>query len=81
MEGGAHSGRRDAVSPQQNFRSQRGEGSPVGLSLGANQQIPRRLPASYLSPPDLAQPSPQTIAGHRGGLEARNQESNPRMAH
>jgi hypothetical protein len=56
------------------------EAGGIGLPPGFDDQIPRRLTFLDLLPPDLAQPPPQTIAGHRGRLKLGNDQSHPWLA-
>jgi len=52
----------------------------VGLTADPDDQIDSALGRPYLTTPDLGQPPPQTITGHRSGLEPWNDQSHPRVA-
>jgi hypothetical protein len=73
-------GREHRFAPTQELRPEPIEARGVGLATGLDDQIPRRLPRLDVAAPDLPQPPPQTIAGHRGRLEFRDDESHPRLA-
>jgi hypothetical protein len=66
--------------PREEIVPERREGGAVGLAPGADHEVPRGLVLLDLAPPDLAQASAQTIAGHRGRLVSRNDQSHPRVA-
>lgn len=54
----------------------------VGFSSRANHHVPlpHRPSGQKLSAPEFSKSAPQTIAGHRGGLELRNDQSHPWLA-
>lgn len=54
-----------SVTPGEKLRPQYIEAGKVGLTPGPNHQIAARLPRLQILTPDLPQPAPQTIAGHR----------------
>jgi hypothetical protein len=69
-----------APPPVEEVAPQVGEGRGVGLAAGSNDQVPRRLVRLKLAAPDLPHLTPQTIAGHRGRLKFRNDQSHPGVA-
>jgi len=68
------------ATPVEQIRPKRGKGSPVRFPPGSDDEVPRRLVGLQLLSPDLAQLPAQTIAGHRGRLKFRNDQSHPRVA-
>ena len=81
QQGRRHSpGPQHGPTPRQKLGPKLREGSSVSLPAGPDDQVPRRLDRLQLDPPDLLEPPPETIAGHRGGLELRNDQSHARMA-
>src|SRR4029079_16070610 len=52
---------------------------PIRLSPGPHHKIARRKLGLKVSPPDFLQLTPQTITGHRIGLELGNDQSDPRV--
>jgi hypothetical protein len=67
-------------APGQQLVSKRAKSDFVGFPPRPDHHVPRRHRLFQLPPPHFFQPTAQTIAGHRGGLELRNDESHPRMA-
>jgi len=68
------------VAPPEQFVVQHRERRLVRLPPSPDDQIRRRLPPLNLAAPNLPQPAPQTIAGHRGRPELRYDQSQSRMA-
>ncbi len=66
--------------PGEKILSERGKRCGIGLAPGADHEIPGRLVLLQLAPPDLADPPAQTIAGHRGRLVSRYDQSHPWVA-
>src|SRR6476469_7238427 len=68
------------VAPAEDLPAERIERRGIGLAPGPDHQIPRGLRRPDLAAPDLPEPPPQTIAGHRAGLEPGYDQSHARMA-
>ncbi len=73
-------GRKHRFAPGQELRPKAVKAGSVGVGAGPDDQIPRRLPRLDVAAPDLSQPAAQTIAGHRGRLKLRDNESHPWLA-
>jgi hypothetical protein len=73
-------GSRDRRAPRQELVLEGGECGTVGLPPRPNHHIHRRQRSHELPAPLLPEPARLTIAGHRGGLELRYDQSHPRMA-
>jgi hypothetical protein len=72
--------RNHGVAPGTQLRSECIEARAIGLSTGPDHDITRPLVHLNVPAPDLSQPPPQTISGHRRRLELWNDESHPRLA-
>jgi hypothetical protein len=68
------------AAPAAEIVSQRGIGGAVSLAARSDDEIPGRLVRLELQTPELAESPPETIAGHRGRLKFRNDQSHPRVA-
>jgi hypothetical protein len=73
-------GEQNGIAPADQLGTQRIEACAVGLAPGSDHDVARRLVRLNVSPPDFAEPAPQTITGHRGCLELRNDQSHPWVA-
>ena len=73
-------GTENGIAPAEHLGLQRLEAGGVGFAASPDDQVPRRLPLLDLPAPDFPQAPPQTIAGHRAGLESGNDQSHARMA-
>ena len=69
------------LPPAEQLPVQLGKVRAVGLATCADHEVGRGLVRLDFPAPDFPQTAPQTIAGHRGGLELGNDQSHPRMAH
>jgi len=67
-------------APRQELRPEGIEAGAVGLATRLDDHIPCGLDWLNVSAPNLPQPPAQTIAGHRGCLELRDDESHPWLA-
>ena len=70
----------EARAPRQQLALERREARSIRLASRADDYVPRRHARHQLPAPDFPQPSPQTVAGHRGGLKLRNDQSHPGVA-
>jgi hypothetical protein len=68
------------VGKLQQFSSEFGMTGPVRFLANPDQEIDAALSRLQLPAPDFSDSPPQTIAGHRGGLELRYDQSHPRVA-
>src|SRR5512147_1448622 len=68
---------KDCLRKREQFALELGEARLVGLAPGPDQEVARTLTGHDPAAPDFQETPPQTIAGHRGGLELRNDQSHP----
>ena len=73
-------GAENSFPPAEELFLQCVEAGGVGFPTGFDHQVPRGLSLLNFAPPDVPQAAPQTIAGHRGGLEFGNYQSHPWLA-
>jgi len=71
---------RRAGSPLGELGAEKGERRAICVTTRPDDHVPRRLPRLQIAAPDFTQAPPQTIAGHRGGLELWNDQSHARLA-
>lgn len=72
--------RKRRLAPGEELGPEHVEAGSVGLGSSPDHQVPGWLPRLNVPAPDLPQPPAQTIPGHRGCPELRNDESHPRLA-
>jgi hypothetical protein len=73
-------GEQHGIAPGKQLGAQGIEACAVGFAPGPDHDITGRLVLLDLPPPDFPEPAAQTIAGHRGCLELRNDQSHPWLA-
>jgi len=72
--------REDGVSPGEQLGAENVEACAIRLTARPDHEITGRLLHLNISSPDFPKPAAQTIAGHRGELELRNDQSHPWLA-
>ena len=73
-------GEQHCIAPGEQLGAEGIEACAVGFAPSPNHDITGRLVRLDLSAPDFPEPAAQTIAGHRGCLELRNDQSHPWLA-